>query len=156
MRLSIAEARRLGLLPPKASVKKGRKAPKSPSAASAKVRANQAASAARATAFAAVCVKAGLPEPQLEFRFHPKRRWRFDFLFSDWLALEIEGGAWNRGAHCRGKHFLADMEKYNEAALLGYIVVRCTPEQIDNGKALAFIGKFLDKKTGGDGQVLKR
>ena len=74
----------------------------------------------------------GLPEPEVEFRFHRGRKWRFDFAWPDHrLALEIEGGTWTGGAHVRGKHFEADCEKYAEAAMLNWRVIRCTTDQIN-------------------------
>jgi len=36
----------------------------------------------------------GLPEPEREYRFHPRRKWRFDAAWPDAkLAVEVEGGA---------------------------------------------------------------
>ena len=65
-----------------------------------------------------------------EFRFHPERRWRFDYCCPDLkIAIEIEGGAFTNGRHTRGKGFIADMEKYNNAVLLGYKLLRFTPSQ---------------------------
>jgi hypothetical protein len=78
------------------------------------------------------------------------RRWRFDFTvienFKDNinLAIEIEGGAWTQGRHTRGAGFIADMEKYNHAALLGWRVLRFTPKQVLDGSAIAFIRKVLE------------
>jgi very-short-patch-repair endonuclease len=67
-----------------------------------------------------------------EYRFHPQRRWRFDFAVPALkIAVEIEGGAWVHGRHNRGKGYINDMEKYNHAQLLGWKVFRFTPSQID-------------------------
>lgn len=56
-----------------------------------------------------------------EYRFHPKRRWRFDYAIpSHKIAIEIEGGVWTYGRHNRARGYLADMEKYNEATRLGW------------------------------------
>ena len=46
------------------------------------------------------------------------------------MALEIEGGVFSRGRHVRPMGFLADMEKYNAAAVLGWRVLRCTPDTL--------------------------
>jgi hypothetical protein len=62
----------------------------------------------------------------VEFKFHPTRKWRADYVHHDSLTLiEIEGGAWG-GRHSRGGGFLKDAEKYLEAAKLGYLVIRLT------------------------------
>lgn len=63
------------------------------------------------------------PEP--EYRFHDMRKWRFDFAWpAQRVAVEIEGGIWSKGRHVRGAGFIADCEKYNEAARLGWYVLR--------------------------------
>lgn len=73
----------------------------------------------------------GVPEPTTEHRFHPKRKWRFDFAWPDVrLALEVEGGVWTGGRHTRGSGFLGDVEKYNAAAVMGWRVLRCTPSTL--------------------------
>lgn len=95
-------------------------------------------------AFDAQCRYAGLPQPIPEYRFHAKRRWRFDWVFADErLAVEVEGGAWTQGRHTRGKGFTADLEKYAEALILGWRVLRVTPTQIDNGAALNLVDRIL-------------
>ena len=81
---------------------------------------------------------AGLPEPAREFRFHPKRRWRFDFAWPDQrVAVECEGGTWMRGRHVRGDGYRRDAEKYNAAVLLGWRVFRLTADMLaDDGLGL--------------------
>lgn len=81
----------------------------------------------------------GIPAPTPEYRFHPERKWRFDFAWPDkLLALEIEGGVFTGGRHSRGAGMLADMEKYNAAAILGWRVLRCVPKQL-SGEAITTI-----------------
>jgi len=85
-----------------------------------------------------------LPEPVREFRFWDGRRYRFDFAWPDRLvAVEVEGGSWVAGAHTRGKHFESDCIKYDEAALLGWKVLRVTPSMIQSGKAIELIRRGL-------------
>jgi len=80
------------------------------------------------------CGDLGLVSPQEEFRFHPHRKWRFDFAWPEQrIALEVEGGIWTQGRHTRGAGFLADMEKYNAAVLLGWRVLRTTPDKLADG-----------------------
>ena len=62
-----------------------------------------------------------------EVRFHLTRKWRFDFALlplSKKIAIEVEGGVWSGGRHTRGSGYIGDMEKYNEAAILGWTVLR--------------------------------
>jgi hypothetical protein len=82
-----------------------------------------------------------------EKKFWYARKWAFDFsliMHRMALGIEIEGGAWTQGRHTRGKGFIADMEKYNHAALLGWRVLRFTPQQVLKGEAIAFIRRVLD------------
>lgn len=66
-----------------------------------------------------------------EYQFALPRKWRFDFCWPDLkLAVEIEGGTWIQGRHSRGKGFEKDAEKYNTAAMLGWLVLRFTTRQV--------------------------
>lgn len=95
--------------------------------------------------FALHCLANDL-SPEREFRFHPKRRWRFDFAFPEFLlAVEIEGGIWTRGRHNRPTGFSGDCEKYNAAALLGWMVLRYPTDQVINGSAINDVLEFLRK-----------
>lgn len=87
---------------------------------------------------------ARLPVPEREHRFHPKRKWRLDFAWPDhgW-ALEVEGGTWVKGAHTRGKKFEMDCNKYAEAALAGWRVLRVTTDMVRRGEALAYVERAL-------------
>lgn len=66
-----------------------------------------------------------------EYRFHPTRKWRFDYAIPEHkIALEVEGGVWTRGRHTSPKGFLNDIEKYNAATLMGWRVFRTTPDDL--------------------------
>lgn len=85
-----------------------------------------------------------LPPPLQEFRFAAPRRWRFDYAWlSAKVALEVEGGIWTGGRHTRGKGFLGDMEKYNTATVMGWRVLRVTPDQLKRGEHLPLLAKCL-------------
>lgn len=72
-----------------------------------------------------------LPLPVAEHRFHPDRKWRFDFAWPEHLvALEVEGAIWTGGRHTSGAGFVKDMEKYNAAAAMGWRIVRCQPKTL--------------------------
>ncbi len=93
----------------------------------------------------------GLPEPQREFLFHKRRKWRFDLAWPDLLiAVEVEGGIWTGGRHVRGEGYEADCEKYNEAQLAGWMVLRFTPGMIKRGKAWPVIEKALRRAMDGE------
>ena len=87
--------------------------------------------------FIFLCNALGLPEPEREARFDPVRKWRFDFLWrAARLAVEIEGGVWMKnGRHTSGKGYSGDAEKYNAAALAGYMVLRFTADMLHDGRA---------------------
>ena len=92
---------------------------------------------------------AGLPEPVREHRFAPPRRWRADFAFVDaHVLVEVEGGRWVGGRHTSPTGFAADCEKYNTAALMGWAVLRVTPEMVSDGTALAYIERALGASDG--------
>lgn len=85
-----------------------------------------------------------------EFRFHATRNWRTDFALpalSPRLLVECEGGSFIGGRHTTGAGYERDIEKYNIAILLGYVLIRCTPKHIDDGLALAWIQRALDKSS---------
>ena len=96
--------------------------------------------------------EAGLPEPIREFRFCEGRRWRCDFVWIfpperfplKGVILEIEGGIFSKSRHTSGKGFTADAEKYNEAALMGFIVLRVTKYHLITGQAMKWVKRALD------------
>ena len=72
-----------------------------------------------------------------EFKFHPVRKWRFDYAVPEHkIALEVEGGVWTGGRHTSPKGFLGDIEKYNTATLMGRRVFRTTPDDLYKKKTL--------------------
>lgn len=82
-----------------------------------------------------------------EYKFHPKRKWRADFLISGKkILVEVEGGIWSGGRHTRGKGYLGDMEKYNEAAMMGFTVLRFSTEQVKSGLAVQQIEQLVGEK----------
>ena len=94
------------------------------------------------------CSHVGLPLPMREWEFHPFRKWRFDCAWvQHWLALEIDGGAFVGGRHTTGKGFRDDCEKLNEAACLGWRVIRVLPEQVKSGQALGWIERILNNSA---------
>ena len=81
-----------------------------------------------------------------EFQFAKPRKWRADFYIinaQEFTLVEIEGGAWSNGRHTRGRGYIADCEKYNNAVILGYKVLRGTPEHVKSGKLLEWLKELL-------------
>ncbi len=73
----------------------------------------------------------GGPALDREFRFHAERKWRADFAHVESRTLiEVESGIYIQGRHNRPQGFAADAEKYLEAALDGWRVLRLTELQI--------------------------
>jgi hypothetical protein len=67
----------------------------------------------------------GIPPFVAEHRFHPTRRWRFDYAWPALrVALEIDGGSGGYGRHSRPGGMRADHEKLNTAAAMGWRVLR--------------------------------
>lgn len=95
---------------------------------------------------------ANLPEPIQEYRFHASRQWRFDFCWKlphALVACEVEGGIWMQTetgrskGHAHPERFQSDCEKYNEAALYGWLVIRVTPQMVRDGRAIDWLERAL-------------
>lgn len=99
--------------------------------------------------FEKICASFKIPTPVKEYQFHEKRKWRFDFCWPEYkVALEVEGGVWMSGHGKKSRHFtgkgaLADMEKYNTAASLGWRILRVTPDNLNTHSTINFIKESL-------------
>lgn len=100
-----------------------------------------------------------LPEPIPQYKFHPVRKWRFDFVFHaahlDFalseqhikLAVEIQGGGFVKGGHVRGAQQEKDFEKLRAAARLGWIVLQYGSKAMgDPLKVAAEVAETLREK----------
>ena len=86
-------------------------------------------------------------EIKQEHIFFQGRRWRIDFAIVDLkIGIEIEGGVWANGRHTRGKGFIEDMEKYNAAATLGWVILRFTPHDLNKITTFETIKKVVESK----------
>jgi very-short-patch-repair endonuclease len=78
---------------------------------------------ALATKFLNLWTQLGGPTLNYEYRFHPIRKWRFDFALPESkIAIEINGGIWNYGRHNRASGYIKDLEKMNEAQMMAWRV----------------------------------
>jgi len=89
-----------------------------------------------------------------QYRFHPPRKWMFDFAWPKHkIALEVEGGTWTGGRHTSGKGFMNDCEKYNHATIMGWKVLRVVTNWIVDskgnfkGEALSYV-EWLFQREG--------
>jgi very-short-patch-repair endonuclease len=78
-----------------------------------------------------------------QYKFHPTRRWTFDYAWPEQrIAIEVEGGHF-RGGHKRGRAADTDTEKFNEATLAGWRVLRFTTSQVLEGRAWSVLHRAL-------------
>jgi hypothetical protein len=111
------------------------------------------------------CRLIGLPEPEPEVQFAKAtgRKWRFDAAWTGniempdtptqlyrhpepfLLAVEIDGGVFSAGGgrHNRGAGYRADCEKFAQAAIDGWHVIRVLPDHVKNGQALTWIQAYF-------------
>jgi len=90
----------------------------------------------------------GLPKPELEYRFCPTRRWKFDYAYvKEKVAIEVQGGIWTRGRHSRPFGQIGDMEKLNRAQIMGWIVLQFTPSQIRSGYFSIMLREALEARS---------
>lgn len=95
-------------------------------------------------AFTLLCRKELGERCEKEWKFHPVRKWRFDYSIPKYkIAIEIDGGVWTYGRHNRSAGYLADMEKFNAAAALGWVVLKFTPQQQYTRKTLEIIRQTI-------------
>lgn len=93
-------------------------------------------------------IEAEFPGVIREYRFHPTRKWRFDFAWpAHAIALEVDGGVWTGGRHTRGKGFIEDMKKRNTATYIGWRVFNVTHDDIKTGYAIELLEKIFGVKN---------
>ena len=82
-----------------------------------------------------------------EYRFCEYRKWRADFHIPGTnLLIEVEGGVRSGGRHVRPQGYINDTEKYNEAAKLGFVVLRFDTETVSRGTAINEIESYLERR----------
>lgn len=82
-----------------------------------------------------------------EFRYHPTRRWRFDYAIpAKKVAVEVDGGVWTGGRHINPAGYINDMEKLNTAASMGWLVLRITTDDRFAMKTFELIKNTLEQR----------
>lgn len=84
---------------------------------------------------------------QREVQFAKPRRWRADFILPRHIMVEVEGGTWGISRHTTGVGYEKDLEKYNQASINGYTVLRYTTGQVMNGTAINQIIEVMKDKN---------
>jgi hypothetical protein len=70
---------------------------------------------------------------ELEFQFHPHRKWKFDWAIPSLkIAVEYEGIFSAKSRHTTMHGYNADTDKYNAAAAMGWRVIRLTAKNYTN------------------------
>jgi len=98
----------------------------------------------------------GVPAPELEYRFHPTRKWKFDLCWPAFMvAVEIEGLVYSNrndnqltGRHVSVTGFKKDIEKYGVAFSMGYNVLRITSADARSGAACSWIVDYFTQRCG--------
>lgn len=79
-----------------------------------------------------------------EHRFHPIRKWRFDFCWPGAkIAVEYDGIMFGHASHSSLSGILRDAEKINEAQRLGWRVFRANAKSVERGTFQALMDAVL-------------
>lgn len=88
------------------------------------------------------CASVGLERPKTEFRFAPPRRFRADCFFEQArLIVEVQGAV-----HRIKGRFVADRERSQVIAQLGYRLLMVSPQSVKDGTALEIVRKAITTK----------
>ena len=93
-----------------------------------------------------------------EYKFHEKRRWKFDFCVPEIrLAIEYEGLPLQveKSRHTTISGFCNDCEKYSEAAILGWCVIRVNALSVESGLAHTLIKQAVDSRRRTPGVMMR-
>jgi hypothetical protein len=93
-------------------------------------------------------IRAIFPNFKSEYAFDQVRRWRFDWAIPEIkVAIEYEGimvDAGGKSRHTTADGYTADCEKYNAAAIAGWVVLRYTAKNIgDLQRDLSSVKKYM-------------
>lgn len=86
---------------------------------------------------------------QREVKWHPTRKWRFDFAdVRNKVAIEVQGGTFTAGksGHNWGPQIMKDHEKYNQAQYHGWVVFQFTDRPIRDLSAINLVMAYYQQK----------
>ncbi len=113
-------------------------------------RASGGAQASKNDDAAVVLERASLGGFDREVRFTLKRKWKLDFFWRrERVGLEVEG--LNRFSEHPGQHrsvegFTDNCVKYSEAAIAGFLLVRVTTAQVEDGTMADLVRRALEAR----------
>jgi hypothetical protein len=89
-------------------------------------------------------LNAVIPGWEAELQFYPGRKFRFDWANrAIMLAIECDGSVWTGGRHSGGIGQIRDMEKGRLAIEEGWSVAHFTPQQVNNGDMITWVGGLI-------------
>lgn len=137
MRISLADARRLGALPKKPHL-------------SPAVRALAKTKRERFEIVLGLQLDHAGIVYERQRQITPGRRWRTDFWIDGKppLLVEVDGGTWLPYAHHGRGGYELDRERDAAALCSGLLVLRVTPVQVTSGKALEWVTAILERWRG--------
>lgn len=134
IRMSKAEAKRHGIVEP-VKVRKPRNAGPKP----------RSALLLQIDVF---CPGWGIGPPEPEYYFDEVREWRFDAAWPGLkVAFEYEGIFSKKSRHTSISGYTGDIEKYNAAAIQGWIVIRATAVTVKSGQAFLDLERAITART---------
>jgi hypothetical protein len=83
-----------------------------------------------------------------EYHFCPNRLWRADFYIKPMILVEFEGltNPNEKSRHTTNQGYTEDCEKYAEAQILRFDVLRFTQKHIKSGYAIETIRRLMEVK----------
>lgn len=78
-----------------------------------------------------------------QYKWHPDRRFKADFLVMPDILVEVQGGIWTKGRHVRAMGYQMDCQKMCLAQLHGYSILYVTDKMIQSGEAVRTIEGIL-------------
>ena len=82
-----------------------------------------------------------------EHQFYQKRKWRFDYAIPvHKIAVEVDGGVWINGRHNRASGYVKDLDKFNVAASMGWVVLKFTQDNLLRSATLDLIKETIKNR----------
>lgn len=92
-----------------------------------------------------IILNAEFPEGlEVEYKFHPERKWRFDYAYpKKKIAFEYEGLFSRKSRHTTKSGYTEDCRKYNAAIAMGWKIFRITAPMMNEGATIDLMREVL-------------